>query len=233
MKVVILCGGKGVRLKELTEDIPKPLIEIGDRAVVWHVMKIYEASGFTDFILCTGYKGGAIEDYFEKVENGWRVQCVDTGVEANKAERVRAVRNLIDEEDFFCTYADGLAKISVSDLLKAHKKSGRVATMTCVSPVSQFGIVEIGEAGVVREFREKPPLDHWINGGFFVFNQKIFDYLEPGFDLEDEVFGKLALQKEILAYKLNAYWQCMDTFKDMQTLNQIWKANQAPWKIWD
>lgn len=233
MKVVILCGGKGVRLKELTEEIPKPLIEIGDRAVVWHVMKIYEAFGFTDFILCTGYKGGMIENYFKEVEDGWRVRCVDSGPEANKAERVRAVRDFVDGDDFFCTYADGLAKINMHELLKTHEKGGRIATMTCVSPVSQFGVVEIGEAGVIREFREKPPLDHWINGGFFVFNKKIFDYLEPGLDLEDEVFRKLVLQKEILAYKLNTYWQCMDTFKDMQTLNQLWKANQAPWKIWD
>jgi len=233
MKTVILAGGKGVRLKELTEELPKPLVEVGGKPILWHIMKIYSHYGFNDFILCGGYKAEKIEEYFRGIDEKWKIKCVDTGEKANKAERLKQIENLIEGDTFFCTYGDGVAKIDIKDLLSTHRRQGKVATMTCVSPPYQFGIVDIDENGLIAEFREKPPGNHWVNGGFFVFNKAIFNYINEGDDLEKEVFEKLAFHKEIYGFKLNNFWQCMDTYKDTLALNEAWENSQAPWKLWD
>lgn len=232
MKTVILCGGEGTRLKELTESIPKPLVEIGGKPILWHIMKIYSCYGFKDFILCLGYKGDLIEDYFKSNNSeDWGIEFVDTGAKTNTGGRIKKIEGYIKEARFFATYGDGMANINLRELSDFHNSKNKIATITCVNPLSQFGILEISDE-LVLGFKEKPPLNQWINGGFFVFNKMIFRYLEEDSVLEKEPFEVLASKKQIAAYKLENYWGCMDTFKDMQTMDKMWKDGRAPWKMW-
>tara|TARA_Y100000310_G_C20565056_1_gene755063 strand:- start:80 stop:775 length:696 start_codon:yes stop_codon:yes gene_type:complete len=231
MKTVILCGGEGTRLKELTESIPKPLVEIGGKPILWHIMKTYAHFGFNDFVLCLGYKGEMITDYFKNDNNGWKIEFVDAGAKTNTGGRIKKVEEYIKDDRFLATYGDGLADIDLKGLVEFHNSKGKIATMTCVNPLSQFGVLDIAE-DLVLGFKEKPPLNQWINGGFFVFEKKIFEFLEEDSVLEKEPFEKLASLKEIAAFKFEKYWDCMDTFKDMQTMNKLWKDGVAPWKVW-
>jgi|SRR3989344_5396915 len=256
MKTVILCGGRGLRLSELTDDIPKPLAKVGEFPILWHIMKIYSAYGFNDFVLALGYLGYKIKDYFlnfpkenlrkgvsveildeNKIilcdgESNLKIHFVETGEETNTGGRIKKLEKIINEEEFMCTYGDGLAEINIKELVKFHKSQNRIATISIVNPLSQFGILEISNQNIVTEFKEKPRLDHWINGGFFVFNRKIFDYLTDDSVLEKEPFENLAKERQISAFKLNSFWKCMDTFKDNLVLNDLWKNNKAEWKVW-
>ena len=230
IKTVILCGGKGRRMGN--DELPKALFTVGGRPMLWHIMKIYSYYGFKDFILCLGYKGNRIKEYFSKVKE-WGIQFVETGLETNTGGRIKKVEGYIEEERFFATYGDGLSDININDLLKFHKIHARTATLTSVRPLSPFGIVGIDtHSNAVTHFEEKPILDHWINGGFFVFEKKIFNYLKDGDILEKDTFNRMVKDKTMAAYKHHGFWECMDTYKDNLRLNQLWDNQKAPWAIW-
>jgi glucose-1-phosphate cytidylyltransferase len=253
MKVVILCGGKGTRFRDYPDEIPKPLALIGNKPILWHIMKIYANYGFRDFILCLGYRGDLIKKYFLEEEwrakdftlnikerkridhshdeEDWNITFADTGVETNTGGRIKQIEKYIPKgEDFFATYGDGLSDININELLEFHKKKGKTATITCLRPYSQFGILELDD-GLITNFREKPKLDYWINGGFFVFKHEIFNYIGENDALEKKPFEALAAKREIAAFRLEGFWQCMDTFKDYQSFSDMWEKG-APWKVW-
>ena len=258
-KVVILCGGMGARLREETEFKPKPMVTIGDRPILWHIMKSYAHYGYQDFVLCLGYKKELIKDYFlnyettnndctvqlgspyamkihgKHSEDGWTVTLADTGQVAMTGARIKRIEKYIDGDDFFVTYGDGVADIRMDELLTFHKGHGKIATVTGVCPPSRFGeLIEVDNR--VVEFREKPilPKAH-INGGFFVFSRRIFDYLSPQDScvLEEDPLERLSKDGELLMYAHNGYWQCMDTYRDRQALNETWHNRTAPWRVWN
>lgn len=232
MKAVILCGGQGARLRELTEDIPKPLIEIGDKPVLWHIMKIYASHGINQFILCLGYKGEKIKEYFDK-NNGenWNIEFVDTGIGVSKAERLLKIRHLIDEDTFLVSYGDDVSDVNIKEVIDFHNSKGKIATLTAIKPRNPFGVIDFQD-GIVKGFKEKPVMSEWINGGYFVFNKKIFDYMEVEEDLEKEVFAKLVKEGELCGFKHPGFWEGMNTLKDVQELNSLWKNGKASWKVW-
>lgn len=226
-----MCGGKGTRLKELTESIPKPLVEIGGKPVLWHIMKIYSHHGFNEFILCAGYKGEMIKEYFEKGNSeGWDVSIIDTGQESTKSERLMKVSELIKGDNFLFAYGDDVCDVNIKEVIDLHLKKGKTVTLTAIPLVSQFGIIDIKDNDVLS-FREKPRLDHWFSGGFIVFNKDIFKYLDKG-ELEKEVFDYLAKEKKIAAYQHEGFWKSMNTLKDNVDLNELWDKGNAPWKVW-
>lgn len=246
MKTVILCGGRGTRLGEHGRAVPKALIEIGERPILWHLLKIYAHYGLNDFILCLGYLGDNIKEYFQSRSIGTgsdsridlgdgdvcSIEFVDTGLDTNTGGRVAAVENYIDEETFCVTYGDGLSDMNIRSLLDFHASHGKLATLTAVHPHSNFGIMKVDESsGAVIEFQEKPRLKEWINGGFFVFNRKVFDYIDDNVILEREPLEKLSSQRELIAYKHLGFWKCMDTLKDNMEFNEIWNST-ADWKVW-
>ena len=232
MKTVILCGGKGSRMGAKTEKIPKPLVEIGDKPVLWHIMKIYASQGFNEFVLCLGYNGEKIKAYFgENNSEKWSIEFVDTGLESSKSERIQKIKNFVDGKNFFLAYGDDLCNIDLKKLLGLHEKSKRVATITAVRVESPFGLVESNEKGEVVRFKEKPKLNHWMNGGYMVFNKKIFGYLGEG-ELEKEVFEKLVKEKQLMAFRHEGEWKTMNTLKDNIELNELWEKNKAFWKVW-
>ncbi len=229
MKTIILCGGKSERLKNQKTDLPKPLWKIGDKPIVWHVMKIYEKSGFTDFILCTGYRHEDFLSYFEEnpVTN-WSIAFDQTSENYGTSERIISAMKHVGS-DFFCTYGDGLSSLSINDLLKNHRTSGKLATLTAIKPVLPYGILEIDKGNSITDFKEKSRSDHWINGGFFVFNPAIEKYLKLGSMLENEPFTTLAKEGQLNAYKHEGAWLCMDTYKDFVTLNNLWSQGSSFW----
>jgi len=232
MQVVILCGGKGTRMGKDLGGMPKALIPIGDKPIIWHIMKYYSHFGFNDFILCLGYKGQDIEKFFKK-NNEFDIRFVDTRVETNTGGRIKKIEKFINSEIFFATYGDGLSDINLNQLLKFHLEHKKIATLTAVRPHTTFGIVGIdSDSNLVTHFDEKPILDHWINGGFFVFNRGIFDYLRGGDILEKHSFSRLLKDNQICAFKHKHFWKCMDTYKDNLELNELWKNNKAYWKAW-
>ncbi|HVM45037.1 MAG TPA: sugar phosphate nucleotidyltransferase [Candidatus Thermoplasmatota archaeon] len=231
MKVGILCGGAGVRMGEATQAVPKPLMTVGDRPILWHIMKLYEAAGFCDFVLLLGYRGEAIRAYFEQhAEPGWRVEYVDTGLETPTGGRLHRARDRFREGRFFLTYGDGLADVPLRDLLAHHERAGRAATMTVVRPHTQFGIVDIATDDVVTGFREKPRMNEWVNGGFFVMEPAVLDVVADDDVLEARPLETLAAKGELTAYRHDGFWQCMDTLKDLRTLNEL-HAKGAPWTV--
>ncbi|MDI6751280.1 MAG: glucose-1-phosphate cytidylyltransferase [bacterium] len=256
MKVVLLCGGKGVRLKEETETKPKPMVEIGGRPILWHIMKIYSRFGFCDFILALGYKKNLIKNFFlnyevmaqdftielgglskielhnKHKETGWRITLVDTGEDTLKGARIKQVEGYIPDETFMLTYGDGVADIDLKKLLSFHNCHKKMATVTGVRPPSRFGEIKAKDGRVVS-FSEKPQVSEGlINGGFFVFNRKVFDHLteDPNCDLEKDVLEKLATSGELMVYEHSGNWECMDTLRDMEHLNYLWKKGEAFWK---
>jgi glucose-1-phosphate cytidylyltransferase len=233
--VVILCGGRGTRLQEHTRTIPKPLVEIGGRPILWHVMQIYLAQGLHRFVLCTGYLGEAIERFVvdEAWPEGTEVRCVDTGDDTPTGGRIARVRELLGDGPFATTYADGLADIDLDALARFHLEHGGLATMTVVRPELQFGVTELDGDGRVRGFREKPRSDHWINGGFFCFEPGVFDYLSDSSVLEREPLEGLADDDQLRAFRHTGFWECMDTYKDAIQLNDLWASERPPWKLWD
>jgi len=236
LMVVILCGGRGTRLQERTQSIPKPLVEIGGRPIVAHVIDIYAAQGFRRFLLCTGYKGELVERFAraEPWPAGVEVTCRDTGLDTPTGGRTLAGALAVGEEPFCLTYADGVADIDLSALLTAHRSHGGLATMTVVRPELQFGVAELDDADPahprVRGFREKPRAEQWVNGGFFVFEAGVRDYLAEDSVLEREPLERLAAAGELHAYRHEGFWDCMDTYKDAVLLNDLWEQGLAPWK---
>jgi glucose-1-phosphate cytidylyltransferase len=233
--VVILCGGRGTRLQEHTREIPKPLVEIGGMPIVWHVIRLYAAQGFDRFLLATGYRGELIERFAasQAWPGGVSVRCVDTGPLTQTGGRIRLLAPLLHGEPVFCaTYADGLADIDLARLLDFHSGHGALATMTVVRPALQFGVTELQQDGTVTGFREKPRSEHWINGGFFCFQPEALDYITPDSVLEREPLERLAADDELRAHRHEGFWECMDTYKDAVTLNDLWASGQAPWRLW-
>jgi len=232
MQVVILCGGKGTRMGKDLQGLPKALIPIGDKPIIWHIMKYYAYFGFGDFLLCLGYKGEDIIRYFSKVRE-FKIRFIDTGLKTNTGGRIKKVQKYIDSEVFFATYGDGLSNINLNSLLKFHLGHKKDATLTAARPRSAFGIVGIdSSSSTVTHFDEKPLLDHWINGGFFVFNKDVFKFIEDDDILEKDSFARLVKKKELAAYKHRGFWECMDTYKDNLKLNQLWITKNAPWALW-
>ena len=229
MQVVVLCGGKGTRLNEYTEQIPKPLIEIGGKPILRHIMEMYAYYGYKDFILCLGYKGEKIKEYFEN-ENSYNIEFVDTGINSNKAERILKIKNYVKGEDeFFVTYGDDLSDVDINALLEFHHKNKKIVTLTAVDFVSPFGILYINKKKEIVKFQEKPRLNYLMNGGYFVFNRKIFDYIKGGYDLEKETFGDLAKGRMIAAFYHKGFWKSMNTLKDVIELNEMFASGKAPW----
>lgn len=257
MKVVLLCGGRGARLREETEFRPKPLVEIGGRPILWHIMKCFAHAGMREFVLCLGYRGNMIKEYFlnyeamnsdftlclgkqhnvlyhgEHEEQDFQVTLVDTGLETQTGGRLKRIERYIPGDEFLLTYGDGVADVDVRQLIEFHRAHGRLATVTSVRPISRYGLLEMEPGGSVRSFVEKPRLDGWINAGFFVFNRRIFDYLS-GDDciLEREPLERLAAEKELVAYRHEGFFYAMDTFREYQYLNELWSSGQAPWRRW-
>ena len=231
LTVVILCGGRGTRLQEHTQSIPKPLVEIGGRPIVAHVIDIYAVQGFRRFLLCTGYKGELIERFATAGSwpQGVAIECLDTGVETPTGGRVLAAAQRLGERPFCVTYADGVADVDLRALLGAHQAHGALATMTVVRPELQFGVADLAADGRVRGFREKPRAEHWANGGFFVFEPGVVAYLEEDGVLEREPLERLAADGQLHAFRHEGFWDCMDTYKDAVLLNDLWAEGKAPW----
>lgn len=254
MKTVILCGGRGTRLGEHGANVPKALIEIGEKPILWHLLKMYAHHGLNDFVLCLGYLGTEIKRYFLNQQvfpddftlsaqepfqpryttaEDWRITFADTGLDAPTGGRIHQItKYLADEETFCVTYGDGLADINLTALLDFHHAHGRIATVTAVHPQANFGFLQLNDAGFVTNFQEKPVLDEWINGGFFVFNRRIFDYLGADTTLEREPLEKLARESQLVAYQHTGFWKCMDTYKDNLEFNQLWETKKAAWRVW-
>ncbi len=257
MKVVILAGGMGSRISEESRYKPKPLIEIGDRPILWHIMKLYSAYGFHEFIICCGYKGHMIKDYFvhyymheaestfdlqgehtqirRSYAEPWKVTLVNTGLHTLTAGRVMQIRDYIGEDEFFLlTYGDGVSDVDIPALLEYHQNHGRIATITTTQPPGRFGAVKIAEDGRIERFKEKARRDQsWVNAGFMVLNRDVFDYLGDGSEmLEDGPFETLVRDGELAAYRHQGFWSPMDTMMDHDYLEKLWESGQAPWKVW-
>jgi glucose-1-phosphate cytidylyltransferase len=241
--VVILCGGRGTRLRVqgtvaegASQEIPKPLVEIGGLPIVWHVIQLYAVQGFDRFLLATGYKGEQIERFVASTAWPGRVsvECVQTGLDTPTGGRIKLLEQRLARERFCATYADGVARVDLARLLAFHAGHERLATMTVVRPQLQFGVTELdARDGRVLGFHEKPRSEHWINGGFFCFEPGMLDYLEPHSVLERDPLERLAAEGELRAHRHEDFWECMDTYKDAVALNDLWESGQAPWRMWD
>lgn len=260
MKVVILAGGFGTRLGEETGVKPKPMVEIGGMPILWHIMKIYSAYGFNDFVICCGYKGHIIKEFFSNyylrrsaitfdLKNNlmethvneaepWKVTLVDTGENTFTGGRIKRIQDYIDNETFFLTYGDGVCDVNINTLLEFHKNQKTFATLTAVQPPGRFGVFSLdGDSTIIDTFREKPKADHhsstWINGGYFVLEPQIFDYIKDDSTIwERDPMVNLAHNRQLSAYRHEGYWQNMDTLHDKEVLNSVWADGNAPWKIW-
>jgi glucose-1-phosphate cytidylyltransferase len=234
MKLVILAGGLGTRISEETDYIPKPMVKIGNKPILWHIIKYYSVFGFTEFIICGGYKINFIKYFLKKkINKSWNIKIVNTGKSSNTGERLRKVKKYVDNT-FCLTYGDGLSNININKLIYFHKKNKSIATLTAVKPIPHFGKMAFKGNKVIKFFEKNKKKENWINGGFFVCEKNIFKYLvskNPIF--ESEVLPVLAKQKLLAAYKHNDFWYCMDTLRDKRYLNNLWLSKKAPWKIWN
>lgn len=228
MEVVILCGGKGTRLSEYTQSIPKPMIEVGKKPILMHLMEFYASYGHKDFILCLGYKGEKIREFF-KNNKDWKIEFADTGEDSNKAERLTKVKDRIKGHTFLVSYGDDLCDVNLDELIRFHNKKNKIVTLTAVPLISPFGVIELSKSNEVINFKEKPKLAHFMNGGFFVMKKDIFNYIKPGYDLEKEAFEELAKKKQIAAFRHEGFWKSMNTLKDAIELNEIYERGNAPW----
>lgn len=257
MKVVILAGGFGTRISEESQFKPKPMVEIGGKPILWHIMKEYSYCGYHDFVICAGYKQEVIKEWFssyfvhnsditfdftkgEKISihqehsEPWKVTVVDTGLNTMTGGRIKRIRDYIGNEPFMMTYGDGVSDVDVAKLVEFHKSQGKIATLTGVQPEGRFGVMDL-EGNDIKSFREKSKEDMgWINGGYMVLQPEIFDYIEgDNTSFEKEPLEQLTRENQIVCYKHKGFWQCMDALRDKQKLEQMWKSNQAPWKKWD
>jgi len=256
MKVVILAGGYGTRLSEETVNIPKPMVEIGGKPILWHIMKIYSHYGYNDFIICLGYKGYIIKEYFmnyfmhmsditvdlsnggikvhnSKAEN-WKVTLVDTGLDTMTGGRIKRIKDHLNGERFMLTYGDGVGDVNINSLVKFHESHGKLATMTAVQPSGRFGALRINDDKKVESFVEKPAGDGaWINGGFFVLEPQVIDYIKDDSTIwEREPLENLTKESQLFAYKHEGFWRPMDTLRDKIELEKLWNTKKAPWKVW-
>jgi glucose-1-phosphate cytidylyltransferase len=257
IEALILAGGLGTRLREETEFKPKPMVEVGGKPILWHIMKNLSVQGLNEFTIATGYKNELIKDYFlnyhsrnndvtidlgQKMpvvhhgshdESTWRVTIANTGELTMTGGRVYRSLKYLQGERFLCTYGDGLADVNVLDLLNFHLSHGKKATVTTVQPLSRFGVMDVNRSGLVERFREKPVMDGWVNAGFFIFESSVKDYLDPDCVLEQEPLSRLALEGELVAYRHHGFWQPMDTLRESNFLNELWSSDKAPWKNWN
>jgi glucose-1-phosphate cytidylyltransferase len=256
MKVVLFCGGMGTRLRASSESTPKPMINIGYRPLLWHVMKYYAHFGHRDFVLCLGYRADVVKNYFRSYDeclsndfvmsgggqqiellgsdiHDWRITFVDTGIATSIGERLKAVEpHLEGEEVFLANYSDGLADLDLNSYLDDVVPRGRVGNFLCVRSTQSFHVVDVDDDGSVRRIRPVADSDTWLNGGFFVFRREIFDYLHPGEDLVDGAFERLRQEGQLFGFKHNGFWKAMDTFKDKEALENMYASGEAPWEVW-
>jgi glucose-1-phosphate cytidylyltransferase len=255
-QVVLLAGGLGTRIREETSNRPKPMIEIGGHPILWHLMKNFSSFGIRRFVICAGYRSDVIVDYFtnflvrshdftldlrdeknfklhlQDERESWEITVVHTGgSEIGTGGRLNRAQKYIDNYPFICTYGDGLSDVNVEELISIHKESQTIGTITVTNPTNRFGVVEL-EANKIRTFREKPKVDGWINSGYFVFNEGIWDYLDDSGMLEDSPLQELAVSRQLSAFKHNGFWQAMDTYRELQLLENLWSEGHAPWKNW-
>ena len=257
MQVVILCGGMGTRIREVSELVPKPMLRIGEFPIVWHIMKYFASFGHNEFVLCLGFKKEAFIDYFINYwyrnsdikvdldknevkffdshdERSWSIVLADTGLATNTGGRIRRIEQYIESDNFFMTYGDGVTNVDLNGLVDFHKSKGKTATVTAVHPSSRFGEIKIRD-DIVEAFDEKPQTSQgYINGGYMVLNRNIFSYLneDPNLDFESTVMKNLAAARELCAFKHDDFWQCMDTSREYQFLNRVWSDGEVPWKTW-
>jgi glucose-1-phosphate cytidylyltransferase len=258
MKVVLFAGGLGTRISEETDIRPKPMVEIGGKPILWHIMKIYAHYGFNEFIVCLGYKGYVIKEYFmhyfmhnsditvdlgsnsieihDTKSESFKVTLVETGLNTKTAGRLKQVQKYVGNEPFLLTYGDGVADVNLQELLQFHQQHGKIATVTAVQLEARFGGMELGESGAVQAFKEKSKDEgKWINAGFFVLDSKVFDYLDGDMNQtmwEDEPLEKLTQDQQLVAFQHKGFWKCMDALRDKLELEELWKTNQAKWKVW-
>ena len=258
MKCTILCGGLGTRLREETEYRPKPMVEVGGRPILWHIMKGYAHHGIHDFVLCLGYRGNMIKDYFlnyealnndfticlgacsaieyheAHAEQDFRVTLAETGAETMTGARIARIARYIDDDTFMVTYGDGLSDVDLTQLAAFHQAHGKLATMTIVHPTSRFGVIDMDGSGQVTKFTEKPRADGWANAGFFIFNRRVFDYLDtdPACVLEREPLEQLTRDGQLMAYQHEGFFFAMDTYREYLYLNDLWNSGSAPWAAW-
>jgi len=254
MKIVILAGGFGTRLAEYTSLIPKPMVPIGNKPILVHIMEIYASHGFNEFVIALGYKSEVIKEYFlnyyalnsdfevdlkngsikyiNEVDKDWKVQLIDTGLNSMTGGRIKRLSSIIGDNTFMVTYGDAVSSVNIKELVNFHKKSGKIATVTAVHPVARFGELAMGEGNNVKSFSEKTQVNSgWINGGFFVFEPKVFDLIDNDSTvLEKRPLEWLANNSQLNAYKHDGFWQCMDTVRERDNLEEIWKSGNAPWK---
>jgi len=259
MKVVILAGGLGTRISEESHLKPKPMVEVGDSPILWHILKMYSHYGFNDFIICCGYKGYFIKEYFadyymhrsditfdfsqnnemtihSNVAEPWRVTVVDTGLKAQTGARVKRIQKYIDDGPFMLTYGDGVSDVNMNKLFEFHKSHGKIATLTAIQPGGRFGVLDIDDNQSVNQFTEKAKEDGgWVNGGFMVLEPKVFDYLQDDDHcvFEQDPLENLAADGQLAAFKHEGFWQCMDTARDRGLLETMWNSGDAPWKVWE
>jgi len=259
MKAVILAGGYGTRISEESHLRPKPMIEIGDAPILWHIMKYYSYYGVNEFIICCGYKGFMIKEYFanyylhrsdvtfdftaenkmivhNNVAEPWKVTVVDTGLNTQTGGRIKRVRKYVDNERFLMTYGDGVSDVNLPELIKTHEHSGKTVTLSAIQPGNRFGVLDINERdGTITGFREKPQEDsNWINAGFMVMEAKVFDYIDNDLTVFERCsLNRLSADGELGVYQHRGYWQCMDSARDKNTLERLWSAENAPWKVWE
>lgn len=257
MKVVLLAGGLGTRISEETELKPKPMITVGGRPIIWHIMKMYSSYGFNEFIVCLGYKGHVIKEYFynyqlhmsdvtiktrggEMIEHNnnaedWKITLVDTGESTMTGGRIKRLKDYLKNDEHFClTYGDGVCDVNIGEIVKFHKQHGKLATLTAVPPIERFGLLKMENENTVTKFMEKPQdQSTYINGGFFVLSPKVLDYIDGDqTSWEKQPLEKIAQQGELKAYKHHGFWQCMDTLRDRTLLESLWSQGKAPWKSW-
>ena len=256
MKVVLFCGGQGMRLREFSDTIPKPMVNIGYRPVLWHVMKYYAHYGHKDFILCLGHRGDVIKNYFLEYDeclsndfvlsNGakdvkllqsdihdWNISFVDTGLHANIGQRLMAARKYLeDEEVFLANYSDGLTDMPLEPYLDQFHRQRKIASFLCVKPAQSFHAVTVGQDSLVSDIQAARDMDLWVNGGYFAFRREIFDYMKPGEELVVEPFRRLVAKQQLLAYRYDGFFGCMDTFKEKQQLDDMHARGDTPWEVW-
>jgi glucose-1-phosphate cytidylyltransferase len=256
MKVVLFCGGFGMRLREFSDTVPKPMVNIGYRPILWHVMKYYAHFGHKDFILCLGYKADVIKNYFLTYDeclsndfvltNGgnelsllssdiqdWKITFVDTGLNSNIGQRLKAVEKFLDGEDvFLANYSDGLTDLYLPKMLEQFHQDGKTASFLCTLPTQSFHVVSMKPDGKVEAIQHVADANMWINGGYFIFKREIFKYMQKGEELVQEPFSRLIEREELMAYRHNGFWACLDTFKDKQRLDDLYARGEAPWELW-